>query len=196
MNPTPLGARIFRLQGRIFPNRLTGVPLLKGTHRGSASATEPHFSTPVAPSPRGISRDARPPADGAAGAVPVRSRPRELRRSPWYPAGHQVPHTHLRWSVRAGRNKGLARAPAGGLASFETTPHAQLAHQIERTWASAIMPGGVQQLRLEIRAANTMSRMCCTISLCGVLWNVRLWTNPSGMLPGPAHPLTTLVAYL
>ena len=54
----------------------------------------------------------------------------------------------------------------------------------------------VQQLRLEIRAANTMSRICCTISLCGLSRNVRLWTNPSGIAPGPAHPLTTLVAYL
>ena len=109
MNPAPLCARIFRLQGRIFPRPSHGVPLLKGTHRGSASAAEPHFSRPVAPSPRGIHRDAWPPADGAAGAVPVRSRRRELRRSPWYAAGHQVPHTHPYWSVRAGGNKGLAR---------------------------------------------------------------------------------------
>jgi hypothetical protein len=125
MNPTPLCARIFRLQGRIFPRPSHGVPLLKGTHRGSASATGPHFSRPVAPSPRGIPRDARPPADGAAGAVPVRSRPRELRRSPLCPAGHQVPHTHLHWSVRAGRNKGLAgsdvQCAGGRLASFETS---------------------------------------------------------------------------
>ena len=109
MNPTPLCAPDIQIAREDFPDRLTGVPLLKGTHCGSASATEPHISRPVAPSPRGIPRDARPPADGAAGAVPVRSRPRELRRSPWYAAGHQVPHTHLYWSVRAGRNKGLAR---------------------------------------------------------------------------------------
>ena len=109
MNPTPLCARIFRLQGRICPQPSHGGSFAAGDHCGSAFTTEPDISRPVAPSPRGIPRDARPPADGAAGAVPVRSRPRELRRSPWYAAGHQVPHTHPYWSVRAGGNKGLAR---------------------------------------------------------------------------------------
>jgi hypothetical protein len=48
----------------------------------------------------------------------------------------------------------------------------------------------------QIRAAKTMSRIWWSIWVVCVSLKVRLWTNPSGTLPGPAHPVTALVVYV
>ena len=76
-----------------------------------------------APSPRGIPRDARPASDSASGAVPVRSRPRELRRSPrprcWTPSSSRSPLPACsRW-----RNKGLARPDVERPQAAPTSKH-------------------------------------------------------------------------
>ena len=59
---------------------------------------------------------------------------------------------------------------------------------------SRLRPNGAPVGRPSVmRSAKTMSRMCRVTWLRRAVPNLRLWTNPSGRRPGPAHPLTAIV---
>jgi hypothetical protein len=86
---------------------------------------------------------------------------------------------------------GVAQGLLGGLAFWAVGIDGAITSQ------RAVMPDYTSSARegwRQTRAAKTMSRMCRIMSFCDVSPNRRLWTNPSGTWPGPAHPLTVFVA--
>ena len=71
-----------------------------GDRRGRASLLECYVCRTAVPNPCGIPRDARSPAHGAPGPVPVRSRFRDLGRRPRRACGREVPFPEPQRHVR------------------------------------------------------------------------------------------------
>src|SRR3989442_12012999 len=69
----------------------------------------------AAPNPRGIPRDARSPAHGAPGPVPVRSRFRDMGRSFCRASGRKVPFPHPQRRVRDGSHTDVATGRMSGI---------------------------------------------------------------------------------
>ncbi len=103
----------------ILIGRLTRDFFAEGRRLGDCTSTFERFICRTAgPNPRGISRDARSPAHRAAGPVPVRSRFRDMGRSPCRASGREVPNPHQQRPVCDGSNAGRATGWTSGSASI------------------------------------------------------------------------------
>jgi hypothetical protein len=127
--PSSLGASLrFFAEGRRFGD--------------CTSIFERFICRTAGPNPRGISRDARSPAHRAAGPVPVRSRFRDMGRSPCRASGREVPNPHRQRPVCDGSSAGRATGWTSGSASTGHRQPTPLHGSLETARIVAVSPPG------------------------------------------------------